>query len=129
MDFADPAALQRFSLARPREFWRLLLDWAELPMEGEADPICTDTRCEHARFFPNLRLNYAEAIHIIALSPDNRRLAVATGSTGSFIDFLLWQPKDLISEACRVLPRNLTGDEWKLYFRDEPYRKTCPGLP
>ena len=81
MDFADPAALQRFSLARPREFWRLLLDWAELPMEGEADPICTDTRCEHARFFPNLRLNYAEAL--LAGEDDSPAVTACHTATGA----------------------------------------------
>jgi WD40 repeat protein len=30
--------------------------------------------------------------------------------------------------ACSVANRNLTADEWGLYFPGESYRKTCPGL-
>jgi WD40 repeat protein len=31
--------------------------------------------------------------------------------------------------ACSVANRNLTPDEWSLYFGSQPYRKTCPALP
>jgi len=58
--FEGPAAFHDFSVAQFREFWRLFLKWAELRRAGEADPVCTDDRCEFATFFPNLRLNYAE---------------------------------------------------------------------
>jgi len=58
--FADPAAFDAFSVREYREFWRLFLEWADPLRSGEADPICTDDRCELATFFPNLRLSYAE---------------------------------------------------------------------
>lgn len=61
-DFANDAAFHEFSTKHFRTFWRLLLDWSDLPVDGAAHPICTDDLCEHARFFPNLRLNYAEAL-------------------------------------------------------------------
>ena len=35
----------------------------------------------------------------------------------------------LLDELCRRLPRNLTIDEWRSAFGDEPYRLTCPNLP
>jgi WD40 repeat protein len=41
----------------------------------------------------------------------------------------LWQPQDLIDEACHHLSRNLTQYEWQQYLGTEPYRQTCPGLP
>jgi acetoacetyl-CoA synthetase len=58
--FADPAAFHDFSVAEFREFWRLFLDWSDPRRSGEADPVCTDDRCEFATFFPHLRLSYAE---------------------------------------------------------------------
>ena len=61
-NFPDQAAFQRFTVSQFRDFWRLLLDWAKLPVEGDAEPICTHDACETASFFPNLRLNYAEAL-------------------------------------------------------------------
>jgi WD40 repeat protein len=46
-----------------------------------------------------------------------------------YIHVYLWQPEDLINEACRRLNRNLTEKEWRQYFPDEPYRKICSNLP
>jgi WD40 repeat protein len=40
-----------------------------------------------------------------------------------------WLPEDLIDLACDRLTRNLTQEEWRLYFGEEPYRVTCPNLP
>jgi hypothetical protein len=41
----------------------------------------------------------------------------------------LWQPEDLIADACTRLPRNLTQEEWQQYVGAEPCRPTCPNLP
>lgn len=35
----------------------------------------------------------------------------------------------LQSRACSLVNRNLNRDEWKKYFGDMPYHKTCPTLP
>ncbi|MXP63095.1 acetoacetate--CoA ligase [Roseomonas sp. M0104] len=59
---SDEAALDRFSVEEFRSFWRLLLEWSALPVEGEREPVCTDGGGEAAQFFPNLRLNYAECL-------------------------------------------------------------------
>ncbi|MEA2442385.1 MAG: acetoacetyl-CoA synthetase [Thermoleophilaceae bacterium] len=60
--FADQAAFHEFSIEDQRGFWRLLLEWSGLNVEGSPEPACTDDRCEHATFFPDLRLNYAECL-------------------------------------------------------------------
>jgi hypothetical protein len=39
------------------------------------------------------------------------------------------QLNDLIDCARAQAGRKLTADEWKLYFPNEPYRKTFPDLP
>src|SRR5919112_4429055 len=57
-----PGALHAFSVERPAEFWRTLLDWSGVPWSGSADVVVTGTDVETARFFPDLRLNYAEAL-------------------------------------------------------------------
>ena len=36
---------------------------------------------------------------------------------------------DLIAEACRRLPKNLSEQEWRELVGDDEYRKTCPELP
>jgi len=60
--FADHGAFHRFSVGEFRLFWRLFLEWSGLPWEGSVIPACSDERCEHASFFPNLRLNYTESL-------------------------------------------------------------------
>jgi acetoacetyl-CoA synthetase len=42
------------------KFWSFFLQWSGIAAEGDRQPICTDKNVETARFFPNLRLNYAE---------------------------------------------------------------------
>ncbi|AMY10833.1 putative protein containing caspase domain protein [Luteitalea pratensis] len=43
----------------------------------------------------------------------------------------LWplRSQAILEQACRLLPRNLTPDEWKEFKVDGPYRKACPALP
>jgi acetoacetyl-CoA synthetase len=59
---AAPAALHRFSLDEPALFWRTLLTWSGLPFSGSADRALVGEDVETARFFPDVRLNYAEAL-------------------------------------------------------------------
>ena len=57
-----PGALHTFSVEHPETFWRTLLAWADLPWSGSADVVLTGDDVETARFFPDVRLNYAEAL-------------------------------------------------------------------
>jgi acetoacetyl-CoA synthetase len=58
----DPAALHAFSVQHPEQFWGTLLTWTQLPWSGSADVVLTGDDVETARFFPDVRLNYAEAL-------------------------------------------------------------------
>jgi WD40 repeat protein len=64
--------------------------------------------------------------HFGSLALSQRYLALQVLDT---VHIFLWRPEDLINEACTRLNRNLTQQEWRQYFPDEPYRKTCPNLP
>jgi WD40 repeat protein len=61
-----------------------------------------------------------------AFSPDGKYL-LTRSSEG--VRVWLWQPKDLISEGCSRVTRNLTQAEWQQHLGSEPYRKTCAALP
>lgn len=82
--FEDAQSFHSFSVESFREFWGLFLEWANPPRSGDPDPVCTDDRCEHAAFFPNLRLSYAENL-LTARSPeqDERVAVVARHGDGS----------------------------------------------
>lgn len=62
--FADAQALQEYCIAEFREFWRFFAQWCGGPLglTGSALPVCEGDDCEHARFFPHLRLNYAASL-------------------------------------------------------------------
>jgi acetoacetyl-CoA synthetase len=59
-DLTAPESLQRWSVTHFRDFWGCLLPWSELAWEGLAEVVCTGDDVEGARFFPDVRLNYAE---------------------------------------------------------------------
>lgn len=63
------------------------------------------------------------SVRAIAFSPDSKRLGIA-GPDG-YVRIVETRTEDVIAQACRQLNRNLTWDEWKQSFGDEPYRRTC----
>jgi WD40 repeat protein len=66
-------------------------------------------------------------------TPDAQYLATIDRSdprkTEPTIYLRSFDPKDLLTEACLRLTRNLTYQEWTDYFPREEYRKTCDNLP
>src|SRR6059058_114723 len=60
----DHRSLEDYSIAHWREFWGLFVEWCRgtLEIEGDTQPVCVGDECEHAVFFPQLRLNYADAL-------------------------------------------------------------------
>jgi hypothetical protein len=58
-------------------------------------------------------------------SADESRILTA-GADGTV---RLWYTRmeDLLEEACRQVPRNMTQGEWRRFMKGQPYRETCPG--
>jgi len=69
-------------------------------------------------------------VHAATIDSDSRSVLVAldTPSDLAIARYPL-SAEDLIIQACGLLQRNLSRDEWEQYFHEEPYRKTCPTLP
>jgi acetoacetyl-CoA synthetase len=62
-DFSeDYQALHRWACEHVGEFWRLFLGYCDLPQSGQPVPSLLGNDIEHGRFFPDLRLNYAECL-------------------------------------------------------------------
>jgi acetoacetyl-CoA synthetase len=74
--FGDPRAFEAWAVESFREFWRLLLEWADPLRDGEPEPVCTTDECETASFFPNLGLNYAENLLAARSAEEDERVAV-----------------------------------------------------
>ena len=73
------------------------------------------------------RLDHGGAVVTVAFSPDGTRLA--TGSDDRSTRVWAVELGCLIEQAITRLTRNLTLQEWRRFFRDEPYRKTRIDLP
>jgi acetoacetyl-CoA synthetase len=81
-------ALHAFSIEHRDTFWATLVDWADLIVEGDAAPVWEGQDPETGRFFPNLRLSYAENLltgedahpAIVALDETGRRVALTRGA-------------------------------------------------
>ena len=73
----------------------------------------------------------------VAFSPDGKFAASASCDKGGTLvctqgvtHVWAWQPEDLISNACTVMPRNLSRAEWNQYIGDSlPYQAVCENLP
>jgi WD40 repeat protein len=66
-------------------------------------------------------------INKVVISPDNHWLV--TGGNDNTVRLWLLQTGDLINLARITVGRNLSADEWRLYFPGEKYRKTFDELP
>ena len=80
--FSDQAAFHRFSVEEFQTFWRLFLQWSDILREGAVEPVCTAAACEHASFFPNLRLNYAQNLLRADIFDDASPAITACHSSG-----------------------------------------------
>ncbi len=78
--FPDYATLFRFSVEEGPRFWSLFLEWAGLVAEGEAAPAILGSEVATARFFPGLRLNYAE--NLLAPGADDAPAVTAIDEAG-----------------------------------------------
>jgi WD40 repeat protein len=65
-------------------------------------------------------------VRAVAISPNNRWLV--TGGTDGTVRLWFIQTSDLIDQARIAVGRNLTANEWALYFPGVPYHKTFPEL-
>jgi WD40 repeat protein len=68
----------------------------------------------------------SSGVNDIAISADSRWLAV---SNPSRVEIWLLQMDDLIDLACDSIDRNMTEEEWRKYFDNDPYHTTCSNLP
>lgn len=70
---------------------------------------------------------HAGEVFLATFSKDGKRLS--TASMDGTLRVWAWQPEDLITRVCERLTRNLMVKEWRNFFGNAPYKKTCENLP
>jgi acetoacetyl-CoA synthetase len=81
--FRDYEQLHDYSVRMYRTFWHCFVQWSEsLDWSGSAEPVCAGERCEQARFFPRLRLNYAGNLLGFAAAPADAPAVTACHADG-----------------------------------------------
>lgn len=59
-DFPDYATLHRWSVEHLEDFWRSVVELSDVQYDGELEPVLPDGAMPGAKWFPAMRLNYAE---------------------------------------------------------------------
>jgi acetoacetyl-CoA synthetase len=80
--FISHQDFHEFSVSDYPAFWSLFLRWAGIPRDGSDVPACIGESCEHATFFPQVRINYAEALLGGAGQSDERTAVTALRFNG-----------------------------------------------
>jgi acetoacetyl-CoA synthetase len=94
---------EKFALKDFRTFWKLFLDRSGIGVAGDIEPVCDGNEIETAKFFPNLRLNYAkQLLH----GDDDRPALIAYNKAG--------QPMSLTRGALRGRVQRVAGGLRKL---------------
>jgi WD40 repeat protein len=74
------------------------------------------------------RMTHDGPVSSVAFDPDGKY--VVSGSDDGTARMWMWQPDDLIAQACSRVDRNLTRTEWKINIGDAlPYKAICANLP
>ncbi|SAK51521.1 acetoacetyl-CoA synthetase [Caballeronia fortuita] len=81
--FTRYSELHDFSIRDYRTFWKSFMQWTPgLEWSGEAEPVCVGDICEHARFFPDVRLNYAGNLLGFSIAPADAPALTARHADG-----------------------------------------------
>jgi WD40 repeat protein len=72
-------------------------------------------------------VGHTRAVYAIAINNDAG--IIQTASDDNTMRTWSLDLETLKTKACAVVGRNLTQEEWRQYFGDTPYRKTCRNLP
>jgi hypothetical protein len=74
-----------------------------------------------------LRILHREYVGAFSFRQDGRQLASASDDHIVLLSNV--RTEDLLEEALKRVPRNLTREEWQYFLNDEPYRCVVGNLP
>jgi acetoacetyl-CoA synthetase len=102
--FTDYKALHDFSVREFRTFWQCFLNWTQgLDWAGSAEPVCVGDDCEHARFFPQVQLNYADNLLSLSTVGADRPALTACHADGRRVRLNRGELRDRVEHLAHAL--------------------------
>ncbi len=105
VDAGDYQELRSWSVGHLDDFWRALWQWAALPADGDGTLALAESSMPGARWFPDVRLNYAEAVLALPGRADDDVVVVAASQTRPDIELTAAQLRDQVARARAGLVR------------------------
>lgn len=102
--FPDYEALHDFSVREYLTFWKCFvlcsrgLNWA-----GSAEPVLLGDDCEHARFFPQVQLNYADNLLGLSVAPAGAPALTACHEDGRRVRLTRGELRDRVARLAHAL--------------------------
>ncbi|WP_235497420.1 AMP-binding protein, partial [Aeromicrobium sp. Leaf272] len=118
----DYDALWRWSVAEPDAFWQAVWRFFDVPGDGEPSPALADASMPGAVWFPDVRLNYAEAMLRLPGRADDDVVVVARSQSRADVRLTAAQLRDQVARARAGLQRAgvVRGDRVAAYAPNVP---------
>ncbi|WP_311208675.1 MULTISPECIES: acetoacetate--CoA ligase [unclassified Aeromicrobium] len=122
IDPHDYDALWRWSVAEPDAFWQAVWRFFDVPGDGEPSPALADASMPGAVWFPDVRLNYAEAMLRLPGRADADVVVVARSQSRADVRLTAAQLRDQVARARAGLKRAgvVRGDRVAAYAPNAP---------
>ncbi len=95
----DYDALWRWSVENLDDFWRSVLHWSDLPHRGDDAVVLADDSMPGARWFPDLTLNYAEAMLRLPGRADDDVVVVSVSQSRDDVELTAAQLREQVARA------------------------------
>jgi acetoacetyl-CoA synthetase len=104
--FANYEALHDFSVREYQTFWRFFLQWSQgLNWSGSTEPVCVGDSCEHARFFPQVQLNYADNLLGLSVAAADAPALIACHADGRTVRLTRGELRIRVARLAHALSR------------------------
>ena len=102
--FPTHEALHEFSVREYRTFWQCFIRWSQgLSFSGSIEPACIGDECEHARFFPEAHLNYADNLLNLSVAPAEAPALTACYADGQRVHLTRGQLRERVARLAQAL--------------------------
>jgi acetoacetyl-CoA synthetase len=109
--FDSYASLHDFSVSEFRTFWRSFVKGSrDLVYSGDIEPVCVGDECETARFFPRLRLNYADNLLNFSIAHADAPALTACYADGRHVRLTRGELRERVARLAQALTELGVGE-------------------